>query len=133
MCLWLITNSTKRYTPNVLINAVTKEDGKISFYLKFADWIEDWYTASLFCFTKQTASALILTLRSQPMLFQELFKEGYEFVITRRLQSDVVETRFSQYRQMSGGRFHVGLREVLNSERILRFRALLKIGHDFWT
>ena len=34
---WLIGNSTKRYTPNVLSNAVANEDGKMSFYLKFAD------------------------------------------------------------------------------------------------
>ena len=31
------------------------------------------------------------------------------------------------------GRFLVGLREVQNSERILKFRSLLKIGHDFLT
>ena len=132
MCWWLIGNSTKRYTPNALSNAVTNADGKISFYLKLADWVEDWSTASHFCLTKQTASAFVLTLRSQAMLIQELFAEGYEFVLTRRLQSDVVEKRFSQYRQMSGGRFLVGLREVKNSERILKFRSLLKVGHDFW-
>ena len=34
---------------------------------------------------------------------------------------------------MGGRRFLVGLREVQNSERILTFRSLLKIGHDFWT
>ena len=54
---------------------------------------------------KQTASALVFTLRSQAMIIQELFKEWYEYVIILRLQSDVVERRFSQYRQMIGGRF----------------------------
>ena len=34
---------------------------------------------------------------------------------------------------MGGRRFLVGLRAVQNSERILTFRSLLKIGHDFWT
>ena len=46
-------------------------------------------------------------------------------MITARLQSDPVE-RFSQYRQMSGGRFLNYLREVLNSKRILRCRSLNK-------
>ena len=41
MCRWLIANSTKRYTSNVLSNAVATEEGKMSFYLKFADRIED--------------------------------------------------------------------------------------------
>ena len=81
MCCWLIANSTKRYTPNELSNAVTNENGKMLFYLKFADWIEDWSTALHFCLTKQTTSALVLTLRSQASLIQELFEEGYEFVL----------------------------------------------------
>ena len=34
---------------------------------------------------------------------------------------------------MSGGRFLVEIREVQNSERILKFRSFLKIWHDFWT
>ena len=128
MCWWLIANSTKRYTPNVLSNAVANEGGKMSFYLKFADCIEDSSTASHFCLTKQTASALFLTLRSQAMLIQELFEEEYEFVLSRRLQGDVVERRFSQYRLIRRGRFLVGLREVRNSEGILKFRSLSKIN-----
>ena len=47
-------------------------------------------------------------------------------MITARLQSDPVERRFCQYRQMSGGRFLDNLREVLNSKRILRCRSLIK-------
>ena len=37
-----------------------------------------------------------------------------------------VNCRVIQYRQMRGGRFLVSLREVLNSERILQCRSLLK-------
>ena len=53
-------------------------------------------------------------------------------MITTRLQSDPVERRFSQYRQMSGSRFLDNLREVLNSERILRCRSLIKENINFW-
>ena len=58
--------------------------------------------------------------------------EAYQYVITARLQSDPVERRFSQYRQMSGGRFLNNLREVLNSKRILRCRSLIKENPNFW-
>ena len=47
-------------------------------------------------------------------------------MITTRLQSDPVEKRFSQSRQMSDSRFLDNLREVLNSERILRCRSIIK-------
>ena len=53
-------------------------------------------------------------------------------VMTSRLQSDPIERRFSQYRQMSGGRFLVSLREVTNSKRIIRCRSFVKADINFW-
>ena len=52
--------------------------------------------------------------------------------MTGRLQSDPIERRFSQYRQMSGGCFLVSLREVYNSERILACRSLINENINFW-
>ena len=52
------------------------------------------------------------------MLIHELLQEEYAFVLVERLQSDPLERRFSRYRQMSGGRFLVSLREIYNSERV---------------
>ena len=43
-----------------------------------------------------------------------------------------IERSFSQYRQMSGVRFLVSLREVTNSERIIRCRSLVKADINFW-
>ena len=68
---------------------------------------------------------------AQVLLVEELLNSGYEYVILCKLQSDPLE-RFSQYRQMSGGRFLVSLREVLNSERILQCRSLLKENVNVW-
>ena len=62
----------------------------------------------------------------------EIMISLYSYVIPRKLQSDPLENRFSQYRQMSGGRFLVSLCEVKNSERILACRSLLFEGVDFW-
>ena len=66
------------------------------------------------------------------MLFDELLNYGYDYILTARLQSDPIERRFSQYRQMSGGRFLVSLREVRNTERILSCRSLIKNDINFW-
>lgn len=130
---WTISNSNKKYDANPLGNAITGNDDKLDFFDKFADWLEAWAHCPNYCLSKQTANALVLTLRSHAMLIRELIAEGYDHVMTRRLQSDPIENRFSQYRQMSGGRFLVSLREVQSSERILVCRSLLKIGVDFWT
>ena len=48
-----------------------------------------------------------------------------------KMQSDALERRFSQYRQMSGGRFLVSLREVRSSEKIIQYKALLKKNIKF--
>ena len=63
---------------------------------------------------------------------EDLFSEGFEYVFTKKFQSDPVERRFSQYRSMSGGRFLVSLREVGTTEKILGCRALLKAGEHYW-
>ena len=64
-------------------------------------------------------------LRGQAILTDKLLEEGYLYLLLGRFQSDPLERRFSQYRQMSGRRFLVSLQEVLNSERILACRSLI--------
>ena len=107
-------------------------DGKTAFYRQFADWLELWGQTPSFGLSRQTSNALIRTLRAHASLIDELLVDDYGYVLTRRLQSDPIEKRFSQYRQMSGGRFLVSLREMLNSERILACRSLLKSNVNFW-
>ena len=58
----------------------------------------------------------------------ELLNEGYDYVLTSRCQSDPIERHFSKYRQMSGGRFLVSLREV----KILALNSILKEDINFW-
>ena len=119
--------------PNPLGNAVRVGDGKTDFLEALADWLEKWHDdCPAFTLTSKTSYALVLTLRAQSGLIKELLSEGYDFVMTSRLQSDPIERRFSQYRQMSGGRFLISLREVKNSERIIRCRSLVKADINFW-
>ena len=63
-------------------------------------------------------------------LLKELLSEGYSYVLTSRFQSDPLEKRYGQYRQMSGGRFLVGLKDVVFSEKILKIKSLVKEGLD---
>ena len=131
--IWLtISNSNNKYDANSLGNAIIKDDGKLDFLQDFANFIEDWCASQNFSPSKQTANALVITLRWHAMLVHDLHSEGYDYVMMRRLQSDPIENRFSQYRSMSGGRFLVGLREVESSQRIIACRSLLKVDVDVW-
>ena len=109
----------------------------MEFLRCFASWLSSWKESSISCcekftLTSQTSAALTCTLNASASLTEYLFNEGYEFVIPSRLQSDPLERRFSGYRQMSGGRFLVRLREVLNSENIVLLKSLLKENICFW-
>ena len=66
------------------------------------------------------------------MLIDELLNDDYDSLLTAQLQSGPTERRFSQYRQMSGRRILVSLREVLNTEQILCCRSLIKKDINFW-
>ena len=129
---WTISNSKQQFSPNILGNAIVNGDGKTDFLVSFANWLENWRECPMFTLTAQTSNAMLKTLRSHAALVEELLLDGYLFVMAGRLQSDPIERRFSQYRQMSGGRFLVSLREVYNSERILACRSLIKENINFW-
>ena len=132
---WTIVNSNQRYHPNPTGNAIVANDGKIKFLSEFAEWLENWsfLTGSrAFCLSRQTSNALIMTLRSQTALSRELLEGEYTYVLTRRFESDPIERRFSQYRQMNGRNFLVSLKEVSNSEKILMCKSLIKYNLNFW-
>ena len=129
---WIISNSKTQFLPNnTLGNATKTGDNKPEFLRSFAAWVTKWQNEKIPCFekftlTKQTSSALIRTFLCHAALIKELLDEGYRYILTSRFQSDPLERRFGQYRQMSGGRFLVGLRVATHSEKIMKLKSLLK-------
>ena len=86
------------------------------------DWIENWCNERIpsyeqFILSFSTAKALIRTLRYQACLIEDLFDDGYNFILTARFQSDPLERHLDQYRQMNGGRFLVGSKDTKCSEK----------------
>ena len=135
---WVTSNSKSQFnTNNPLGNADILNDMKPDFLRLMADWIDCWQgewmeNCKRFTLTEQTSSALKRTIRCTASLSEDLTAEGYNYVLTSWFQSDPLERRYSQYQQMSGGRFLVGLKEVNNAEKILKIRSLLKEGIHFW-
>ena len=73
---------------------------------------------------------MIRTLRCQSSLIEYLLTEGYEFVLTNRFQYDLLEKRYGQYRQTSGGSFLVSAKDVSNSENVLKVKSLVTAGFE---
>ena len=128
-----INNSKQEFNTNFRIgNAVAKDDKKPLLLREFANWLEDWQSlqsknSQKFTLSKQTNTALVITLRYIGSLSEDLLMEKkYKYVLTSRFQTDCLELRFSKYRQMTSGRFLFGLRKMQVSERILSTMSLLK-------
>ena len=135
---WTISNSKQeKNTHYRLGNAAVEGDMKPQFMRKFADWIEEWQdmqfsNSAKYTLSAQTAQALITTLRCSASLIEDLLSEGYRFVLTARFQTDPLERRFSRVRQMSGGRFLVGLREFESATQALGVISLIKESVNIW-
>ena len=133
---WVISNSKQRYNSNnKLGNAAVSNDGKPELLRELADWLEEWQNGKIpnsqkFTLSAQTNAAMVQTLRCQAALIEDLLSEGYEYVLTARFQSDPLERRNGQYRQMSGGRFLIPVKDVSRSENILKVKTLVKEGFD---
>ena len=123
---WLIVNSKQRFHPNSIGKTIFPKDGKLLFLRSLADWLKQWKSSQTRGLTNQTFDALILTCRSIADLCDDLFSDGYEYIVAGRFQTDPLERRLSQYRQMSGGRFLISPKEVLKSESIIQVKTILK-------
>ena len=114
LIIWcIISNSKTQFLPNnPLGNAAIIGDYNPNFLRSFTAWVAKWQNEEIPCFetltlTKQTSSVLTINFLCHAALIEELLDEGYRYILTSRFQSDPIETRFGQYRQMSGGRFLV--------------------------
>ena len=122
---WTISNSKQRHIHGRrIMNTVVPDDQNPQFLCPFACWIEEWNlmkikNAKKFTLPAQTSFALRRTLRCHDALIEDLLVKGFDFVLTVRFQSNSLERRYGQSRQLSGGRFLVSLKDVNCSEKNL--------------
>ena len=82
---------------------------------------------------KQTKTALVITPRCIASLIEDLLMEKkYKYFLRCRFQTDCLKLSFWTCRQMSGGRFLFGLREMQVSEKILLIMSLLTASINIW-
>ena len=77
-----------------------------------------------FTLTAQNSSALIITLEGTACLLEDLFSEGYQYVVTSMFQTNPLEKHFGKYCQMVVG--------DQNSEDILCMKSLIKEDINSW-
>lgn len=110
----------------------TMEDKNIVFLRSFVDWLDMWENNEspkrVGKLTKLTYFSLRHTTITIVHLCEYLLNTlKFEYVCLGKFQTDKLEKRFGQYRQMSGGNYHISVKQVLESEKRLKVISLLKL------
>ena len=103
------------------------ETSKYSQY--FVNWLDKWSTISAKDkLTKETFTALHHTTTALLEISEYCLEElNANYLLSGKFQTDCMETKFGQFRQLAGGQHNVSLRQIYECEKKLRFLAVLKL------
>ena len=106
------------------------DDDSVKFLRDVCRWLDSWNALNLKArqgrLSDETFFALKHTVNTFLCLFEYLFNElKLTYVLTGKFQTDCLEFRFSQYRQLSGANFHVSVQEIKESEKKLKIVSIL--------
>ena len=113
-------------------------DFRIDKITQFILWLTEWENFnSNGVLTPETFHALILTFKSLLSFMTYLFKEpeklGLDFtpgyLLTAKLQTDILEKRFGTYRQLNGAAYLMTFKEIISAEKKIRIRTRIKLGN----
>ncbi|KAH7979426.1 hypothetical protein HPB49_009388 [Dermacentor silvarum] len=52
---------------------------------------------------------------------------GHKYVLLGKIQTDCLESRFGQYRQMAGGNYHISIRHIYETKGRIRLQNTLPV------
>lgn len=112
----------------------------MKYLSSMVSWLDAWFSLSSIqphkqgFLTKDTFLILRHTLKVLKEIAKYLLEElKFDFVLFGKFQTDNLENRFGQYRQMSGGNRLVSVQEIKESERKLKIKSLLKLHSSHHT
>ena len=77
--------------------------------------------------TEQTSHALHQTCEAITQMLKYLLENyGFNYALLEKIQSDMIERRFSRIRQLSGANYYISIRQPQESDRKTRLISLLK-------
>ncbi|KAH8021825.1 hypothetical protein HPB51_018531 [Rhipicephalus microplus] len=110
------------------------DDPKASFLSAFITWLDVWelYRHDTGVLTQETLSALRLSAQSLLALVKYCVSElHFKYILLGKVQTDPLESRFGQYRQMAGGQYHISVRQLCGTEGRIRLQyALPRMSND---
>ena len=109
---------------------------QITFLRDFEDWLTKWFTQEKGmknrlknCLTSETYMCAKQTTGALVELAAHLLRDHHlSYVLPGQVSSDSIEKRFGEYRQDQGGNYYISVRQILESEKSIRFKCLVKFA-----
>jgi len=112
------------------------DDSKLQWLKSFHEWLCAWEGQNISqrqgILSRETMFALKHTVISMVSLCEYLLttpvgSQQMKYVLLGKFQTDNLEFRFGQYRQMSGANYNVSVTQVMESEKKLKILSVMKI------
>jgi hypothetical protein len=105
-------------------------DERFIFLDNFLAWLESWkeYASKneVGFLTQDTYNALRhTTLAMKGLINYILVDIQVPYILTGKFQTDNIESRFGQYRQMAGGNYNISVIQIFEAEKKIRVKSLL--------
>ena len=99
---------------------------------EFVTWLYKWRQYSkennTTFLTTETFKALSHTINAMVYMIHDLLNNNIlDYILLGKFQTDNLESRFGQYRQLSCCNYLVSVAEMMQSDRKLRIKGLLKL------
>ena len=113
------------YTKNTYATPMTGDisDEKNTFLESFLDWLEIWgnIDGTGGKLSRETFTALKHTTHGIIEITKYCISElKMKYVLTAKFQTDKLESRFGQYRQLSGGNYNISIRQIFECEKKIK-------------
>ena len=106
-------------------------DHKLVWLRSFHDWLCAWEQQRIpmkqGTLSNETMFALKHTVATLIELSTYLLTSSFQYVLLGKFQTDMLEFRFGQYRQMSGANYNVSVAQIIESERKLKLMSIMKL------
>lgn len=106
-------------------------DVKIKFLYAFLEWLDQWKKCNLDSgmLSEETHTALYQTTYAMIELVRYCAENfDLKYILTGKFQTDSLENRFGQYRQLAGAQYNITLTQLLEVEKKLRVQSILPLN-----
>ena len=137
---WCVVNVKhpfkERNTRNIYAHPIDTVNHKnLQFLSSLATWLDCWSNKNKILNEGFLSKDTYLTFKHILKVIVEVAKYlietlKFDFVLLGYFQTDNLESRFGQYRQMYGGNRLISVQELTESEKKLKIKSLLKLHYD---